>query len=120
MAVHPDGTIFILTKEHPATLFKAKGVTADTTLTAVTVLDTESAPTDIAISDDGSRLLVLTYAAAYEYGMDFRQQKKIPIRYLQQQESITYLPGSRSFIYTTERLFAFLPQLMMRADCQGD
>jgi hypothetical protein len=119
MAVHPDGTIFILTKERPAKLFKAKPEQRETTLSEVTSLDTGSPPTDIAISDDGSRLLVLTYAAAYEYGMDFKQQQKIPIRFLQQQESITYLRGSRSFIYTTERLFAVLPQWIMRMDCDG-
>ena len=68
-------------------------------------------------SDDGTRLLVLTYADAFEYSMDFKDRQKIPLTYLQQQESVAYLPGSRSFIYTTERLLPFLHQWIMRVDC---
>jgi hypothetical protein len=119
MAVHPDGTIYILTKERPAKLFKVEVKTSPATLTAVTTLNLESSPTDMAISDDGSRLLVLTYADAVEYSMDFKQRQKIPLNFLQQQESVTYLPGSRSFIYTSERLLALLPQYIMRADCDA-
>jgi hypothetical protein len=119
MAVHPNGAIFILTKEKPARLFRANPRLAEQTLTAVTTIDVESAPTDMAISDDGMRLLVLTYADAFEYGMDFKEHQKIPLTYLQQQESVAYLPGSRSFLYTTERLLPFLHQWIMKVDC-GD
>ena len=117
LAVHPDGTIFILTKEKPARLFKANPNLAEQTLTVVKTVDVESAPTDMAISDDGLRVLVLTYADAFEYSMDFQERQKIPLTYLQQQESVAYLPGSRSFIYTTERLLPFLHQWIMKVDC---
>src|SRR5262245_48209437 len=118
MAVHPDGTIFILTKESPARLFKAKPNVAEQTLTFVTTLDPGSKPTDISISDDGMRMLVLTYKDAAEYSMDFMQSQKITLNFLQQQESVAYLPGSRSFLYTTEQLLPGLPQYVMRVDCE--
>jgi hypothetical protein len=114
MAVHPNGTIYILTKERPAHLFKVDGQA----LTPVATLDAGGAPTDLAISDDGTRLLVLTYTDAVEYSIDLKQQQKIRLDFLQQQESITYLPGSRSFIYSTERLLPLLPQWIMRVDCK--
>ncbi len=113
MAVHPSGTIFILTKEQPARLFKVEGQA----LTLVTKLDPGGKPTDMSFSDDGKRLLVLTYTDAVEYSMDFKAQQKIRLNFLQQQESVTYLPGSRSFIYTTEQLLPMLPQWIMRVDC---
>jgi len=120
MAVHPDGTIFILTKERPARLFKADPHLGTQILTPVTTMDPGRKPTDMAISDDGTRLLVLTYVDAVEYGMDFKYKQKITLNFLQQQESIAYLPGSRSFIYTTERLLPILPQWIMRVDCEKD
>jgi len=116
MAVHPDGTIYILTKERPAKLFKTSRDARQTTLIEVKTLDADT-PTDLAISDDGTRMVVLTYADAYEYSLDFKQQQKVGITFLQQQESVAYLPGSRSFIYTTERLLPILPQFIMRMDC---
>jgi len=117
MAVHPDGTIFILTKESPARLFKAKPNVAEQTLTLVTTLDPGGRPTDMSISDDGMRMLVLTYKDAVEYSMDFMHSQKIILNFLQQQESVTYLPGSRSFLYTTEQLLPGLPQYLMKVDC---
>ena len=83
----------------------------------MTTLDPGGKPTDMAISEDGTRLLVLTYTDAVEYSMDFKQQQKIRLNFLQQQESVAYLPGSRSFVYTTERLLPVLPQWIMRVDC---
>ena len=117
MAVHPNGTIYVLTKELPARLFKANAAVPNQTLTLVTTLDPGGKPTDMAISDDGSRLLVLTYKDAAEYSFDFKTPQRITLAFLQQQESLTYLPGSRSFIYTTERLVPLLPQPIMRTDC---
>jgi hypothetical protein len=114
MAVHPDGTIFLLTKERPGRLFK---VNAEQKLALVRTVDAGRPATDMAISDDGTRLLVLTYVDAVEFSIDFKQEQKIHLNFLQQQESITYLPGSRSFIYSTERLLPSLPQWIMRVDC---
>jgi hypothetical protein len=118
MAVLPDGTIFILTKESPARLFKAKPNVAEQTLTFVTTLDPGGRPTDMSISDDGMRMLVLTYKDAVEYTIDFMHSQKITLNFLQQQESVAYLPGSRSFLYTTEQLLPGLPQYVMRVDCE--
>jgi hypothetical protein len=88
MAVRPNGEILLLTKEKPARLFKGNPNLPEQTLTAVTTLDAGSAPTDMAISDDGMRLLVLTYADAFEYSMDFKELLNIQLSYLQQQESV--------------------------------
>jgi hypothetical protein len=119
MAVHPNGSIFILTKESPARLFKAEQRTGTQTLTAVMTLDTGVIPTDMAISDDGARFLVLTYLEAIEFGLDFaKYRQRIPIQVLQQQEAVAYLPGSRSFIYTSER-FVLPSAWIMRVDCGG-
>jgi hypothetical protein len=119
MAVHPNGDIFILTKENPARLYKANPNASQQTLTPVTTLQPGGKPTDMAISDDGMRLLVLTYMDAVEYSMDFKQQQKIRLNFLQQQESVAYLAGSRSFIYSTEQLLQGLPQWIMKVDCKG-
>ena len=79
MAVHPDGTLFILTKERPARLFRARLDSPQPTLEAVTTLDPGNVPTDMAISDDGSRVIVLTYKEAVEFAMDFKEQHKIAL-----------------------------------------
>ena len=118
MAVHPNGDIYILTKENPARLYKANPNAVRQTLTPVITLQPGGRPTDMAISDDGTRLLVLTYMDAVEYSMDFKQQQKIRLNFLQQQESVAYLPGSRSFIYSTEQLLQGLPQWIMKVSCE--
>ena len=122
LAVHPNGTIYILTKEHPARLYKADPAITSQTLVPVMTFDTGGfTPTDMAISDSGTRLLVLTYLYAMEFGIDLKHppavgyNQRILIQPLQQEESIAYLPGSRSFIYTSERV-AF-PAWIMRVDC---
>jgi hypothetical protein len=61
---------------------------------------------------------VLTYTDAVEYSFDFKQQQKIRLNFLQQQEDVSYLPGSRSFLYTTEQLLPGLPQWIMKVDCK--
>ena len=118
LAVHPNGDIYILTKENPARLYKANPNAVQQTLTPVTTLQPGGKPTDMTISDDGMRLLVLTYMDAVEYSMDFKQQQKIRLNFLQQQESVAYLPGSRSFIYSTEQLLQGLPQWIMKVNCE--
>jgi hypothetical protein len=123
LAVGPNGDLFILTKEQPARLYKAEGKSASETLVFMMTVDTGGfAPTDMAISDDGTRLLVLTYLYAMEIGIDFahpgapRYRQRIVIKPLQQEESISYLPGSQAFVYTTERVR--LPAWLMRVDCR--
>jgi len=118
LAVHPNGDIYILTKENPARLYKANPNAVQQTLTPVLTLQPGGKPTDMAISDDGMRLLVLTYMDAVEYSMDFKQQQKIRLNFLQQQEGVAYLPGSRSFIYSTEQLLQGLPQWIMKVNCE--
>ena len=119
MAVHPDGTLFILTKERPARLFRARLDSAQQTVEAVTTLDPGNVPTDMAISDDGSRMIVLTYKEAVEFAMDFKAQHKLALLSLPQQESVAYLPGSRSFIFTTERVVLLQPQPVMKLECSA-
>lgn len=119
MAVHPDGTLFILTKERPARLFRTRLDSPQPTLEAVTSLDPGNVPTDMAISDDGSRLIVLTYKEAVEFGMDFKEQHRIALLSLPQQESVAYLPGSRSFIFATERVIPLQPQPVMKLECSS-
>jgi hypothetical protein len=123
LAVAPQGDLFILTKEQPARLYKAEAKAANETLAFLMTVDTGGfAPTDMAISDDGTRLLLLTYLYAMEIGIDFahpaapRYRQRIVIQPLQQEESIAYLPGSRAFVYTTERVQ--LPAWLMRVDCK--
>jgi hypothetical protein len=117
MAVHPDGSVFILAKEHPANLFRWKLGSPLQTLEHLRVVDVGSPPTDMTLSDDGTRLIVLTYKGAVEFAMDFRERRTIPLLSLLQQESMTYLPGGRSFLFTTERTFPAQPQPLMRQDC---
>jgi len=118
-AVHPNGTFYILTKSFSPRLFRLdrssweaqdKGVRS---LTPVTGLRAGAPPTDLSISDDGSRFLVLTYAGAVEYDQGF-SPRPIALQVLQQMESISYLRGSRSFVYSTER--ARLRAPIMRVD----
>lgn len=124
LAVHPNGTIYMLTKDQPARLFKFNPREGSQTLTPVMKLDTPGRPTDMTISDDGTRLLVLTYRDAVEFGIDFdhpsppRYRQVIRIRFLEQQEGVAYLPGSHSFIYTSERVI--FPAWIMRVDCGGN
>jgi hypothetical protein len=118
MAVHPDGTLFILTKNRPARLYKVRVDSAPPVLEAVATLDAGNTPTDMTISDDGSRLLVLTYKEAVEFRMDFKEQRRIPLLALPQQESVTFLPGSRSFIFATERAILLQPQPIMKVNCR--
>jgi hypothetical protein len=80
----------------------------------VRTLQTDGLPTDLSISDDGLHFLVLTYTGAIEFDRDFNPHT-IPLLFLEQQEAVSYLPGGRSFIYTTER-FGNLPAWIMRSD----
>ena len=119
MAVHRDGTLYILTKEQPAVLFRAKVDSGQQTLERVMAVDLESPPTDMAIADDGTRAIVLTYKGAVEFAMDFKERRTVPLLSLPQQESLTYLFDGRSFAFTTERAFPAQPQPIMRQECRS-
>src|SRR5262245_59353744 len=88
MAVHPNGDIYILTKENPARLYKANPNAVQQTLTHVTMLLPGGTPTDMAISDDGMRLLATTNKNAVQHSTKNKQQQKTPLNILQHQESV--------------------------------
>lgn len=140
MALSPNGDLYILTKERrfltkgakTAMLFrlsKAEWHNAKSeklVLTKVSELDLPTLATtdlsggkvitDMNISSDGSRLLLMTYVDAFEFKIDsdkitFKAIKdlikdidyrEIPLQVLKQQEAVSYLPDGSGFIYTTE------------------
>ncbi|MDQ3396867.1 MAG: hypothetical protein M3511_03705 [Deinococcota bacterium] len=140
MAVHPNGDLYIVTKERlpelrvsPVKLFRLErdgwegGGDEAHTLSLVSEIDFRRlitspldvlslVPTALDIAPDGSRVLILTYGNAYEFYTDLATSSigataelkagydyaTITLRRLPQQESISYLPDGRSFIYTTE------------------
>jgi len=147
LAVHPDGTIFILTKGGMPELFRlrkdqwlnSKG--AIQTLELVARIDFEKLggpaaaldgrmPTAMDISADGKRVLVLTYRNVFELLFDLSQPlppvgtwkagvnyRRIDIEVLNQEEGIAFTPDGRSFIYDTEKPETG-PARIMRSDCR--
>ncbi len=77
-------------------------------------------------SEDGERLLVLTYLDAYEFRLsrvetseslvEGRDYERISLAPLRQQESVAYVPGSPSLIYGTESGGGRSP--IMRVECR--
>lgn len=135
MALAPNGDVYVMTKENPSRVYRLTaaqwrntsgqtqtfqyvgqfGLAGQTGSTNITGLD---------ISPDGSRLLVLTYNGALELEarlvngvLDFSQYgtaggpayKVIKLTRLPQQESISYLPNGRDFLYTSESLGSAVP-----------
>jgi len=147
MAVHPDGTIYILTKGGIPTLYRLKkdqwmnARDRLQTLELVTAIDFEKLggpaasidgrlPTAMDISPDGKRFLVLTYRNVFEVAVDLSQPippvatwrpmqqfRRVAVEVLDQQEAIAYLPDGRSFIYDTERPAKGRARIM-RCDCR--
>jgi len=139
LAVHPDGTVFLLTKDERGTerVFKlskeqwqASGNGVQTLRPAGTINfrnilpDTGAfgiRPTAMDISEDGRRLLVLTYRDAVEFALDIRkaeplsQPLRIALQFLIQQEAVAYVPGESSFVYTSE--YQIFPAWIMKASC---
>jgi hypothetical protein len=135
-AVHPNGDIYILTKEvfpikaPPARLYRlsyADWITNKEShvLSYITSIDLRTLSgssveilshiaTDMDISADGKRLLILTYGEVFELELNLSSldansvlpsdtpYKKIEVVTLLQQESISYLPEGYGFIYTAE------------------
>jgi hypothetical protein len=147
MAVHPDGTIYILTKGGIPRLYRLKkdqwmnARDRLQTLELVTAVDFEKLggpaasidgrlPTAMDISPDGKRFLVLTYRNVFEVAVDLSQPippvatwrpmqqfRRVAVEVLDQQEAIAYLPDGRSFIYDTERPAKGRARIM-RSDCR--
>ena len=139
LAVHPDGTILILTKnenglEQLFRLTRTQWQNSDNTVAMLApagsinirsiLPNTDSfgiRPTSMDISSDGKRLLVLTYRDAIEFAIDIRKPeplslaRRIPVDFLMQQEAVAYTPDGSSFIYTTE--YQLLPAWIMKAAC---
>jgi hypothetical protein len=138
-AIHPNGTILLLTKdgnglERLFTLTKQKWSSAGDivhTLTPAGAINFKAIlpgadlfgirPTSVDVSEDGQRLLVLTYRDAVEFSLDMRKPQPlsepgvIKLQFLMQQESVAYVPGESSFIYTSEH--ALLPAWIMKSRC---
>jgi hypothetical protein len=146
MAVHPDGSVYIATKD-PARLqiFRLKPQQWRTgkgpqMLEPVLTLDWPSlmpdslalgrVATSMDISPDGKRFLILTYVEAVEFLFDLskpvpaqgvwkegRHYRRIPITTLEQEEAIAYLPDGRGFLYDTERVFAQRAPRVFKVSC---
>jgi hypothetical protein len=86
--------------------------------------------TDVSMSADGSRFLVLTYGYAWEFAVDLaapippteqlergRDYQVIRLKPLLGKETITYLPGDHSFLYGKEWKPDSRPSELIRVDC---
>jgi hypothetical protein len=147
LAVHPDGTVFVLTKGGIPQLYRLKRElwTASSgrveTLEHVIAIDFEKLggaaaaidgrlPTAMDISPDGKGVLVLTYRNVFELFFDLSRHlppaetwkpglnyRRINMEVLPQQESIAFTPDGHSFLYDTEKP-SNGPARIMRFDCR--
>ena len=139
LAVHPNGDIYVLSKEtpsllgtDPAKLYRARATDwqaaprATFPLELVAAIDLRALSgsslhlfshlaTGFDLSEDGSKMLVLTYGDAFELTLDpltlpdnrvslvttTTPFERVSLRRLRQQEAVTYLPDD-GFLYTTE------------------
>jgi hypothetical protein len=146
IAVHPDGNVYIATKD-PRTLqiFRLKRdqwrlgkgpqtlelvVTLSWSALLPTSLPLGRVATSMDIAADGQRFILLTYVEAVEFFIDLskpvpdtrawkagQQYRRIPLTTLEQQEAIAYLPDGRGFIYESERAIDARPAKVMRVSC---
>jgi hypothetical protein len=147
LGVHPNGDIYVLTKEitsilgtAPAKLYRlARDLwenAGDEVLTlefvanvnlfalsGTTVNIFSHLATGMDISNDGQRLLILTYGEVFEIAVDVSQlngetlstktpYKQIEVVTLLQQESISYSSDSHSFFYTAEARSGSAPLML--------
>jgi hypothetical protein len=149
MAVHPDGTIYILTKDAAGseiyrlrrnqwqgasdevqTLERLVAVDLAKLLPVSTALDRLATSMDI--SPDGKRVLILTYRNAVELAIDLSatipepsswqpglHYKQVDLVTLEQQEAIAYLPNGRGFLYDTEKAPNAKAARIMQATCSN-
>jgi len=153
LAVHPNGDIYILTKEedldkseaYPSKLYRLSNEKWQNTenkmqlLKYVAEIDFPNLnPSGTAygqivsafdIAPDGKSFLVLTYENAFEFNIDLSQlgmkeaqglkkgqdYNMIELKSLPQQESISYLPNGKGFLYNTE--FHWVEAPIIRVDC---
>ena len=153
MAVHPNGDIYIITKEenlsdleaYPAKLYRLSAEKWQNKADKMQLLEYVSEidlrllnPSGTAygqvvsafdIAPDGKSFLILTYENALEFNIDLSKQKMKPTRQLKkgrdynlielkslpQQESITYTPDGKGFLYNTE--FHWFEAPIIRVDC---
>ena len=87
--------------------------------------------TDASMSNDGSRFLLLTYGYAWEFALDLaagavpptgdlergRDYQLIRLKPILGKETITYLPGDRSFLYGKEFKPDSRPSELIRLNC---
>jgi len=153
MAVHPNGDIYIITKEedldeseaYPAKLYRIQSEKWQNTKNKMQLLEYVAEidfpnlnPSGTAygqvvsafdIAPDGKSFLVLTYENAFEFNIDLSQSgmkeaqqlkkgqdyKMVELKSLSQQESISYLPNGKGFLYNTE--FHWFEAPIFRVDC---
>ena len=156
MAVHPNGDIYIITKEenleeseaYPAKVYRLTAEKWQSSGNKMQLLEYVAEidfrllnPSGTAygqvvssfdIAPDGKSFLLLTYENALEFNIDLsengiketRQLKKgqdykvIELKSLPQQESISYLPSGKGFLYNTE--FHWFEAPIIRVDCLDD
>jgi hypothetical protein len=146
LAVHPDGSVYIATKDAARLrLFRLKpeqwrSRKSPQVLEQVLALDWPTlmpnalalgrVATSMDISPDGKRFIILTYVEAVEFFFDLskpvpaqgtwkegRHYRRIPITTLEQEEAIAYLPDGRGFLYDTERVFAQRAPRVFKVSC---
>jgi hypothetical protein len=147
LAVHPDGDIYVLTKEitsllgtAPAKLYRLARASWENAgddvltlefvasidlfaLSGTTVNIFSHIATGMDISNDGQRLLILTYGEVFEIAVDVSllsgktistetPNEQIEVVTLLQQESISYSSDSTSFFYTAEARSGSAPLIL--------
>jgi len=146
MAVHPDGTVYIATKD-PARLqlfrltrdqwLTGKGpqtlepvLAFDWPMLLPDALALGRVATSMDIAPDGKRFLILTYVEAVEFFFDLskpipeqrawkegQNYRRVPLTTLEQEEGIAYLPDGKGFLYDTEHAIASRRARIMRVNC---
>jgi len=148
LAVHPDGTVYITTKDTmKSQIYRLKREQWRNPQNPIEVLDlvvtldwSELRPntlsftrmvTGMSIAPDGKRFLLLNYGDAMEFFVDLSaanpdpgkwkqgvDYRTIAITTLEQEETISYLPDGRSLLYDTEKAPNAREARIMRMDCR--
>jgi hypothetical protein len=148
LGVHPDGTVYIATKDsRQSQIFKLSreqlrnAQNAPVVLEPVLTLDWPTLrPNSLAfarlvtamdIAPNGKSFVLLNYVDAVEFFVDLSARGLDPTKWkegtdyrtiqlttLEQQEAIAYLPDGRSLLYDTERPSNAIAARIMRMDCR--